>query len=111
MPLVRILPNGDIQFIDKDELTPLKEIGSHSKTRASHVEPSRWMLRVLFHLLRYAFGESGAVSHFTRRWSCQWRVNLSRSKGPIENGFTDRAKAIQWEIQWLEENHLGKTGL
>jgi len=43
----------------------------------------------------------------TRHWPCLWQVNLSLSNGPIFGAFVNRTKAIDAEIEWLDENVFG----
>lgn len=105
---VRILPNGDIQFIDTPDLADLKSAGVTTTRRASHVEPARWYWRALFRTLRRIFGESGAVSTFTRSWPVLWRVNLTPSGGPILSyEYRSRSQAIEDEVVWLLEHRMG----
>lgn len=106
--VVRIGPNGEIQFIDKPELAGLKSEGAATKRRASHVEPCSRPLRWLFHLLRGVFGEAGAVAAFTRAWPVYWRINLTPSGGPvIDYRYLDRSLAIADEVAWLTAHRLG----
>jgi hypothetical protein len=73
--------------------------------RASHIEPLYPVSRVLFHLLRKLFGETGRVAEWTRHWDVLWRVNLKPSGGPIlPYYFHDRQKAIAAEIAWINDN-------
>jgi hypothetical protein len=75
--------------------------------RASHVEPDGRTARVVFHSLRLIFGETGAVSEFTRSWPVLWRVNLAPTGGPILSGrWMDRQAAIAAEVEYLNENFI-----
>ncbi len=106
--VVRILPSGEMQFIDKPELAELKAQGPSSSRRASHVEPHNRLLRAAFHLLRRTFGERGAVAAFTRGWPCRWRVNMTLSGGDVFKGvYHNRQDAIDAEVLWLQDNKLG----
>ncbi len=109
--VVRIAPDGRMQYVDNADMVALATEGTVSKKRASHVEPDRWIKRQLFHLARQLFGEYGRVGNWTRRWKCWWRVNLTPSGGPIRRRFDDRADAIHWEIQWLIDNKFGTSAL
>jgi hypothetical protein len=97
--------NGDIKFL----VSPLSEgfLDSDSTVkRASHVEPWNPFIRCVFHTLRL-FGDTGRVADWSRRWSIDWRVNLSPVNGPIlPITFTNRATAIEFEVKWLEDNFL-----
>jgi hypothetical protein len=76
--------------------------------RASHVVPmGRWS-RFLFQALRGAFGEDGRVSEWTRTWAGPWKIDMSPVGGPTVSGFFDRAVAIEYEINWLNANWLGR---
>lgn len=108
--VVRIAPDGTVQFIDKPVMAPLKAQGPAVLRRASHVEPAAAVLRWAFHLLRRAFGEAGAAAAFTRAWPCRWRVNLSPSGGPVlSKRYRDRGKAIDAEVAWLQAGRLGSA--
>jgi hypothetical protein len=75
--------------------------------RASHVEPDRFILRILFHGIRYMFGENGRMANFTRVWPCIWRTNLAPSGGPIlPERYRNRKDAIDAEIAYLNENFI-----
>lgn len=74
--------------------------------RASHVEPSNTLLRVLFVSLRGIVSDSSCIAEWTRTWKCSWRVNLSPVNGPIFDGFINRLEAIDFEIEWLNENFI-----
>lgn len=104
--IISIDENGDATFLLNDFTREL--VGSGSVTRrASHVEPCNVALRVIFHSLRYLFGEYGKVSQFTRLWRCNWRVNLSPVNGPVLPGaWRDRAQAIDAEVVWLNQNFI-----
>jgi len=98
--------DGSLTIIG-DSPAVLGEEYAGSSRRASHVEPTGLMLRWAFHLLRAAFGETGRVAGWTRRWKCPWRVNLAPSGGPILGPYGDRAQAISEEVDWLAENLMG----
>jgi hypothetical protein len=97
--------NGDIKFL----VSPLSQgfLDSDSVVRrASHVEPRNIILRCVFHTLRL-FGDTGRIADWTRCWNIDWRVNLSPVNGPIlPITFTNRQTAIDFEVNWLEENFL-----
>jgi hypothetical protein len=82
---------------------------TYERRRASDVEPAAWPLRLLFHLCRLSFGESGKMAEWTRHWACVWRVNMRRSNGPIlDERYLDRRLAIDAERRWLSENNFGR---
>lgn len=97
---------GEISYLSAPALDDAFGDSNQSKRRASHVEPVSPALRLAFHCLRSAFGESGRVSNWTRHWSCKWRVNLSPSNGPTFGRFASRSIAIAAEERWLEANYL-----
>ena len=100
---------GNIKTLDSDEAKPFIEMGERvSRKRASHVEPVNWILRIIFRFIRWATGETGKVSDFTRQWRVQWRVDLSPSGGPIIGPFKHRGAAIYSEIEWLNLHGFNK---
>jgi len=100
-----ISETGEISYLSAQTLDDAFD-GKQSKRRASHVEPVNVVLRPAFHVLRWAFGESGRVAKWTRHWACKWRVNLSPSNGPTFGRFISRDIAIAAEERWLEANYL-----
>jgi len=75
--------------------------------RASHIEPSNMLLRVLFIALRGIVDDSSRIAEWTRTWNCAWRVNLIPVNGPvIDHQWLNRADAIQFEIEWLNVNFI-----
>lgn len=67
---------------------------SYEKKRVSKIVPENLPLRFLFNILRFAFGEVGNVSDWTRSWRCSWLLIVdSESKGR----FIDRLEAIRFE--------------
>jgi hypothetical protein len=97
---------GEYRFLVSESSQFLLEDSSLVR-RASHVEPVNLILRFTFYVLRAMFGEYGRMAAFTRQWRIQWRVNLSPVNGPIlPQTWTDRAQAINAEIDWLETNFL-----
>ena len=98
--------SGESKFLVSELSAFLLESGSEIR-RASHVEPVNIPLRLFFYLLRLLFGEYGRMASFTRDWCIQWRVNLTPVNGPVlPQTFSDRSKAIDAEIAWLETNYL-----
>lgn len=96
---------GDVTMIVNDLIEPT-EFGPARQWRASHVLPVNRFLRRWFCRLRRWFGERGLVAAFTRRWPCQWLVDLGPSGGSVFGPFRRRDAAIRFEIDWLERNRL-----
>ena len=77
--------------------------------RASHVEPSNPLLRILFHLLRQWLGDKGRMSEFTRSWPCLWRVNMKPVGGPILcTRYYDRKQILNAEVAALNIFFIGE---
>lgn len=75
-------PTGDVTSI-YDETIDLAALGSPTIRRASHVEPDA---------------------------SGQWVCDLSPVAGPSLGPFVTRSQALIAELDWLENNWLGKPG-
>jgi hypothetical protein len=123
---VTIDENGDLLYLKSDSADVLLECGEVVQKRASHVEPASRDLRILFHALRFIFGDKGRVSEWTRNWFCLWRVNTAPVGGPILTWgdtawgrehmalamldnvavWIDRQAAIDAEIEFLNEYFL-----
>jgi hypothetical protein len=103
--LITIDTNGTMQFVARDELAGLLSEGKATKTRASQVQPSSLLLRAAFRAIRWATGETGRLSDWTRNWRCVWQAKIVG--GPYLGEFIDRADAIAAEIEWLESHDLG----
>ena len=98
--------NGDVTFLVNELTSPFIDDTS-TVLRASHVEPVNRMIRAVFYTLRALFGEYSRIGAYTRTWGCTWRINLAPVNGPIlPTAYRERAKAIDAEIAWLEENFL-----
>ena len=98
--------NGAVQFLVNDITAPFIDDTS-TVCRASHVEPVNRVTRAVFYTLRALFGEYSRIGAYTRTWGCTWRINLAPVNGPIlPTVYRERAKAIDMEIAWLEENFL-----
>jgi len=74
------------------------------RRRASNITPVNPVLRCVYFVLRWAFGEVGTVSGFTRSWRCRWQVDMRLSGGPVFGYFQDRNEAIRAEQGWLADN-------
>lgn len=105
MVKIAIKPDGTVQYVDKaaDQIVT----GRRTRRRASHVLPVGLVRRLTFQLLRSVFSETGRVAAWTRRWRCPWTVSVV--DGPQRVGpFTRRSEAIEWEVDWLHLNRLGR---
>jgi hypothetical protein len=80
-----IHPDGTIRFLYYDSVKNLLDLGQSEIKRASHVEPEKT-----------EFG-----------W--RWYADLSPVAGPKLGPFDGRDDAIAAEVEWLVENHLGKS--
>ena len=97
---------GDVTFLVNDN-TRLFVDDSSVIRRASYVLPCDLFLRGLFKFLRSVMGDAGTVAASTREWPCKWYVDLSPINGPVlPHIYTNRALAIQAEIDYLEEYFL-----
>lgn len=94
--------DASVTFL-KSKLTAGFNLGPSVTRRYSACEPALWYLRLVFHTLRLVFGETGAVSEFTRGWRCLWRANIHN--GPILSGrWYNRQDAINAEINYFNQN-------
>ncbi len=77
-PEIQIVIQGnEIRFLHDDDLAEaLKGLGSATTARASHVEPC-----------------GGG-----------WSADLSPVGGPVLGPFTRRGKALEAEVEWLQQN-------
>lgn len=97
---------GEVQFVHHDEIADvMSEVGTITKSRATHVEPVSWILRCLFYLIRNRVDDSSRLSSFTRRWPCKWRARLTDTNEIIGVG-RDRAALIQNEVEYLENERI-----
>lgn len=80
--VVKVLANGQIQFIYSDELaSALRAAGVLNIVRASHVEPNE---------------------------DSKWVADMSPIKGPRLGPYDTREEALAAEVEWIENNYLGK---
>ena len=93
-------PDGTAQYIGDQTLIA----GVVRKRRASHIEPTNWLLRLAFHAVRSLVADDSRLADWMRAWPCEWRVRVIA--GPTFGRYSDRAAAILDEIRWLEENRL-----
>ena len=100
--------NGQIQYVDHGPLGAAltAEAGTRVERRASHVEPASGPLRALFRAIRKRVRDDSLAARFTRIWPVRWRVTIIG--GPTFGPFRRRADAIRAEIEWLEDNQLGR---
>jgi hypothetical protein len=93
---------GNLSFVDDAPLAELNTAGVCRRTRLSHIEPHRPILRWLFRACR-----SVGLVEFTRHWPCHWRVDMRPVGGPIITMPTNasRREALNTERNWLWINH------
>ena len=113
MPFVRIRLAGDQAQVLHDGRagmaysTVLQNVQAR---RAAWVEPASGGLRLVFHLLRWLFGDQGRVATWTRRWPCRWQVDLRPVGGASGSStFLTRDAALAYEADYVAER-LGFTG-
>ena len=100
---VWIQSNGDVTFL-KSPLTAGFNLGPSVTRRASHVQPNNVALRLVFHLLRLVFGDTGAVAANTRKWPCLWQADMRPIGGPVLQGrWYNRQEAIQAEVAYFNQ--------
>jgi hypothetical protein len=75
--------HGNLEYIKTDGDDVLLELGERVTTRASHVEPVAFWLRLVFHILRSVVSDKSVAAAWTRVWPCDWRVNTAPVGGPI----------------------------
>jgi hypothetical protein len=95
--------SGRVDYIAGHGLD-LGDQGQTTKQRASHVEPTSWPLRLLFHAIRQFVRDDSAAAGWTRGWPCTWRVRVLG--GPCWGTYRNRQQAIAAEVAWLESNRL-----
>jgi len=78
-----IIKNGEITFIYADEMKPFLELGEATVKRVSHVEPT------------------------TVDGEVKWAADMSPVNGPVLGPYGSRQKALDEEVQWLNNNRLG----
>ena len=82
-------------------------LGDIRTQRASHVEPDAWLLRLVFHAVRFLVSDASLVAQWTRTWPCLWRVNTAPIGGPILDGrWRNRLAAIDAEVEFLNTYFL-----
>lgn len=88
MTVVVVSPEGEIRFVHDDALSEaLGDLGQLRAARASDVEPVR-----------------------SPTWGLVWHADLRRVGGP-RAVFVQRAVALAWEKDWLEEHDVPRAGL
>lgn len=86
-----------------NEAVPVAEsLGPCVVRRASHVVPLNFWLRLAFRVVRAICRDDSATAAWTRRWPCQWIVDMTCSGGPIFGPFRSRWVAVRCEAAWLE---------
>ena len=95
-----VRPDGTIEYIG--HALNMDALGRVKLRRASYIEPKSRIKRSAFLMLRWAFGEVGRVSEWTRSWKCVWTVRWASEPSVIVFENPDRATCIVWEIEQLE---------
>jgi len=98
--------DGSVRSIASGELLEILDscnLSVSSKSRISHVEPVSWVLRKLFTIIRKRVSDGRRMAQWTRGWKCQWRVRLLDGSGEIYGPFSDRLKAIEFEVDYVNE--------
>ena len=100
---VYISADGTAECVYDPHLLPLAvKLGAQIE-RISHIEPTKWLLRWLFHRIRGCFGDRGRMAAWTRRWCCRWRVNFAPTGGDLcfkdqaGEPFRSHAAAVAYE--------------
>ena len=80
---ILISPDGNVKFIYNEKLIDTLNTNANirSDARASHVEPDEINIG-------------------------KWKVDLSPVNGPIIHNFNKRSIALQYEVDWLNDNYL-----
>jgi hypothetical protein len=100
---------GDMKFLVPEFMSESPLLEGANISRASHVEPDNFVLRIIFHGLRQVLGDKGRMSEFTRNWPIRWRVNTKPVGGPILAGrWRNRKDAIDAEIKFLNSWFIGE---
>ena len=101
---VFIEADASVTFL-KSPLTAGFNLGPSVTRRASHVQPNNVALRLVFHLLRLVFGDTGAVAANTRKWPCLWQADMRPIGGPVLQGrWYNRQEAIQAEVAYFNQH-------
>ena len=106
MQIVTVFIEADasVTFL-KSPLTAGFNLGPAVTRRASHVQPNNAALRLVFHLLRLVFGDTGAVAANTRKWPCLWQADMRPIGGPVLQGrWYNRQEAIQAEVAYFNQH-------
>ena len=94
---VFISPSGEISCIYHDVADRLS--GQKLIKRVSHVEPSHRVWRWFFYVIRSVVVDDSAIAEWTRRWPCQWRINMTPMGGKVlPELYYFRSEAIEREI-------------
>jgi hypothetical protein len=97
---ILIRPDGRIEYCGDDGAG--LAAGKVTKRRASHVVPVAPWRRLAFLALRAVCSDESRLSAWTRTWRGPWRVEILG--GPVGGPFAERARAIEWELNWLRRN-------
>ncbi len=100
---VYISADGVAECVYDPHLAPLVAMLGARIERISHIEPTGWLRRWLFHRVRGCFGDKGRAAAWTRHWRCRWRVNFAPTGGDLcftnEDGepFESHAAGVAYE--------------
>lgn len=98
-------PSGVTEFIHSDAAVALlAPLGDRSTRRASHVEP--WPDLKPEAQQRFIAANNppdiGALANL-------WFADLGPVNGPVTGPFQSKQEALDYEVDWLHANVLGKT--
>ncbi len=102
-------PDGQMEFINANELGGLLTEGQATVRRASHVEPVSPVKRLAFRAIRRLVTDDSRIAAWTRNWKGSWLADMALSGGPVlvgedGKGFASRADAIAAEVDWINKN-------
>jgi hypothetical protein len=97
--------DGTVSGLDTPEfrkIVPPGKATQINRTRVSHIVPVSLPLRMVFWAIRSVVSDESWLAAFTRKWWCNWQVDLRRSGGKIHGPFSDRNSALDFEHKWVE---------
>ena len=97
--IITISEDGkSVEFIEGQSSLNLP-LGNGRRRRLSHIRPEKFWKKAAFILLRKAFGDTGNIAFWTRKWRGPWRATII-STGQTEV-FPNRQSCIDWELEKL----------
>jgi hypothetical protein len=99
-----IHPDGNIESLE-NEIT--QDLGLTCKRRVSRVEPVNPVLQSIFRAIRKRVSDDSKLACWTRTWTCRWQARIF--DGPVLGPYDSRQKAIDAEIEFIEQQLLGET--